>query len=920
MLVHFLPFPKIFLFVFCFLFGLAFSAPQKVTMELTEERPDRDELLEFAGKLIMCKPGKAIDSATVAASVEALNLTGLFADVKVIFSDSTVAFLLVPARYVRDIRIEKSYPLFRDDVERVLSIYPGDVFRKEEVLRQDSIITALYRREGFVSPDVEITTRAYRGLCDSVVDVRINAGDYYRLKNIEITGNRAKSAFSIKRNMRSWLTSIMPGSAGRFVRSVYSEDIEKCLERYRKSVYADISVHDTLIIDSAAKSVKAVLTINEGDKYVLKCSRRSGRGVRREVRNKAENAFRNGNRNNVALRRLQKSTENYLKEEGFLNVHLAVYDTVIAKRKKNKRIVTFDVQRNDRTTVSSIVINGAFSVSKDEILGQVLHTDKGKEKQRAYSPERLQEDAFAVEQLYISRGFLHAKVTARADVKNNNASIIIDIDEGVQTKVGRVSVDSISFLEMDLSDRLSTKSETAFGTERLKNDKRILEMKISEFGYPHVVVTPVVTFNDDSTKADVQFKIDIGPKVILGEVRYAGALKTKERVLNRELKADKGMPFSLSKMVESQRNIRDMGLFSSVRLKTIGLREKSDTVHVVVEVTEKRPYHGVIGGGYESEKRVFINAKAGNRNFLGSNKELWVGTEASQIDEAVINRTFQDVNGRAEVGMTERRLFGLPLIATGEIYAERTSELNIEWRSVAYGVSAALTAAATKHLLLGMGSRLERRSLLLEDGGESPEDKGPRTSFVLTPTFTHDRRDSFTKPKKGTFLGMSVDLSKSIGSSVDNYVKFQMEAKSFLTPLSFITFAGIVRAGYIHPYGGTSVIPTDRLFYLGGTRSVRGFKENLLVSDSSGGRVALSASLEARIPLVLNFELAGFYDIGRLQNSLASIDFDQFRMSAGGGIRYMTPIGPIGLLYGRKISKKPGEEDGAFHFSIGYTF
>ena len=66
-------------------------------------------------------------------------------------------------------------------------------------------------------------------------------------------------------------------------------------------------------------------------------------------------------------------------------------------------------------------------------------------------------------------------------------------------------------------------------------------MKISEFGYPHVVVTPVVTFNDDSTKADVQFKIDIGPKVILGEVRYAGALK--RRVLNRELKADKGMPF-----------------------------------------------------------------------------------------------------------------------------------------------------------------------------------------------------------------------------------------------------------------------------------------------------------------------------------------------------------------------------------------
>lgn len=920
MLIRFLPVPKFFLFAFCLFWGLAFSSTQKVIVELTEERGNRDELLEFAGKLIMCKPGAAIDSATVASSVEALNLTGLFTDIKVSNSDSTVTFLLAPARYIRDIRIEKSYPLFRDDVERVLSIYPGDVFRNEAVLRQDSIITALYRREGFVAPSVEIATHAYRGKCDSVVDIRIKAGDYYRLKDIEITGNRAKSAFSIKRNMRSWMTSIMPGSAGRFVRSMYNEDIEKCLEIYRKSGFADIAIHDTLIIDSVTRSVKAVLTINEGDKYVLKSSRRSGRGVKREVQNKAENAFRNGNRNNVALRRLQKSTENYLKEEGFLNAHLAVYDTVIAKRKKNKRIVTIDIQRNDRTTVSSIVITGSSSVSNDEILGQVLHTDKGNEKQRAYSPERLQEDAFAIEQLYNSRGFLQAKASARAEIKDNNASIYIEIDEGMQTKVGEVSVDSISFPGMEIPAVLSTKAENPFRTDQLKSDKRVLEAKISELGYPHVVVTPVVTFNADSTNADVLFKIDLGPRVILGEVRYAGALKTKERVLNREFKAVKGMPLSLSSMVESQRNIRDMGLFSSVRLKTIGLREKQDTVHVVVEVTEKRPYHGVLGGGYESEKRVFINAKAGDRNFLGSNRELWVGAEASQIDEAVINKAFQDVDGRAEVGMTEHRLFGLPLIATDEIYAERTSELNIEWRSVAYGVSAAINAAATKHLLLGMGSRLERRSLLLEDGEESTEDKGPRTSFVLTPTLTYDRRDSFTKPKKGTFLGMSVDLSKSIGSSVDNYVKFQMEAKSFLTPLSFVTFAGIVRAGYIHPYGGTTVIPTDRLFYLGGTRSVRGFKENLLVSDSSGGRVALSASLEARIPLVLNFELAGFYDIGRLQNSLASIDFDQFRMSAGGGIRYMTPIGPIGLLYGRKISKKPGEEDGAFHFSIGYTF
>ncbi|HPE45208.1 MAG TPA: BamA/TamA family outer membrane protein [Deltaproteobacteria bacterium] len=44
------------------------------------------------------------------------------------------------------------------------------------------------------------------------------------------------------------------------------------------------------------------------------------------------------------------------------------------------------------------------------------------------------------------------------------------------------------------------------------------------------------------------------------------------------------------------------------------------------------------------------------------------------------------------------------------------------------------------------------------------------------------------------------------------------------------------------------------------------------------------------------------------------------RSSAGIGMRYLTPIGPIGVLYGRKIDRKDGESAGRFHISVGYTF
>ena len=81
-----------------------------------------------------------------------------------------------------------------------------------------------------------------------------------------------------------------------------------------------------------------------------------------------------------------------------------------------------------------------------------------------------------------------------------------------------------------------------------------------------------------------------------------------------------------------------------------------------------------------------------------------------------------------------------------------------------------------------------------------------------------------------------------------------------------------------------------------------------------------SATIEARIAVGGPFELALFTDVGRLEDDLMSIAPNQFRFSAGAGIRYVTPIGPVGILYGWKLSPLPDEDIGAFHFSLGYTF
>ena len=130
--------------------------------------------------------------------------------------------------------------------------------------------------------------------------------------------------------------------------------------------------------------------------------------------------------------------------------------------------------------------------------------------------------------------------------------------------------------------------------------------------------------------------------------------------------------------------------------------------------------------------------------------------------------------------------------------------------------------------------------------------------------------------------------------------------------------------GYIDPLGDVEDVPDDQLFFLGGTADVRGFKENLLLFDAFddpvGGRLATVGSLEARIDLGGNLELTAFADAGRVKNTEIPVKDDDWRASVGLGFRYVTPIGPVGFLYGFKIDPREDESSGRLHFSIGYTF
>ena len=120
------------------------------------------------------------------------------------------------------------------------------------------------------------------------------------------------------------------------------------------------------------------------------------------------------------------------------------------------------------------------------------------------------------------------------------------------------------------------------------------------------------------------------------------------------------------------------------------------------------------------------------------------------------------------------------------------------------------------------------------------------------------------------------------------------------------------------------VVANDQLFFLGGSASVRGYDENMLRFDRNnnpvGGLSSASGTIEARIDLGHQIELCLFTDTGILSQYQVPDIGGGFRSSVGLGLRYLTPIGPVGLVYGFKLDREPGESPGRFHISIGYSF
>ncbi|MBF0451380.1 MAG: outer membrane protein assembly factor BamA [Candidatus Magnetomorum sp.] len=916
----------IFAAILFFLLQVNVSADERMVSEvkiiLRNAPVDPAPILIRAQEHIQLKHGEPFSENKLNASLDALQQTKTFRDITVDKIDQSDGVLLVfqmtACDVIKDIHVSGAFPLFERDVLNVMTVNSGHIWYSGQAEKQEARIRNLFQREGFLHPKVTVSAQKNPKDGYFIVSVSIQPGQCDRLNDFDITGNQFSSGLRLKGKTSSYKVSFLPGNAGCFKEKTFQQDVQYLLGWYRENGFSDVDIRSEL--HRKENSVDVRLIIDEGAQYKIHFHGNrffSSRSLRKDL-----TFFSKGNRNSSAIRRSIRAITKQYRQAGFQNANVRVSDWMTIHQNQYIQNIWFIIDEGQRSIIDKIQLSGNNHLSTKKIKKQMETRFPGKMFTVPYEPEILNEDIPAIQSLYHHHGFLSVNVrqTIRWNEDKTRGHIYIDIHEGSQTMVRSISFSGdLDVMGPHQKSQWQTMINQPLNTDDIEFDRQMIEAHVSDLGFPYVQVKKKIHVSKDAKQADITFHIHKRKKVRIGHLFFHGNFKTRRSVLKEALAAKTGDDFSLSKTLKAQQNLRDMKIFNTVKLTPLGLKEKKETIHLFVEVYEKKPLFLELGAGYKTEKGGFGTVKWGDRNLLGKNKSAWLRFEHSEVGY------------HGEFNIHDPNLFGEKIDTNFGYYIERLKEFNKSYGTQVYGWSLNLNRKWSKSIRMDMNFRYERRRQFLR--GLLPEDEAsaltddelkPRSILVASPSVLYDTRNSFIFPKKGIYASYTMDISKGIANSLDDFIKYHLELRTYLAVNKWLTIACTGKYQTIHEYGSYGKIPDDQLFYLGGSSDIRGYKENMFLFDDTlaptGGKTSLIGSMEARFELGFHFEGLAFFDIGSLHDITEPIRMKRTRSSTGFGIRYHTPIGPLGLMYGIKNSTLENEDRGRLHFAVGYTF
>jgi outer membrane protein insertion porin family len=616
--------------------------------------------------------------------------------------------------------------------------------------------------------------------------------------------------------------------------------------------------------------------------------------------------------NPVEVQRTREKLKDYYEEEGYFEVQITPETEAFPDGDVK---VVFAIQEGRRITIDTIVIRGNKGLADGKIKEIMLVQERQYFILRGtLQRQKLDEDVERILSLYNDNGYVQARVESTdvaVDRDKASVTITIRVVEGPQYRVGKIDVTGVTLLPPnEIMRQVKFKSGDVFSRSLVRDSIRRITDLYSTIGRASAEVSPRSDPVPNPPRMNVTFEVVEGPEVYVERINIVGNVRSQDKILRREIPLAEGDLFTLQKMQRARQRLLNLGFFETVNVTTSPGSDKTK-IQVNVDVVERPTGLFSIGGGFSTVDSFLGTIDVSQRNFLGRGWELSARIRAG-------SRTQQGI-----ISFTEPWFLDRPLAVGFDVYDTIRQYDEFELDSLGLNLRMSHPFADFWRWLLQY--RITRDKISDVDpiaGSELLAEEGTTVTSLIAGQLTRDSRDSTVAPTKGGNVSL---LAEFAGLGGDSTFFRTLASAAYFQPIWLgHILSGRVEGGYGVDWTGGE-LPLFERFYLGGPNTIRGFKfRRVSPTDDAGvrigGDIQLLGNIEYIVPLPLNIRLAGFFDTGNVYGFGVKFDPTDLRYAAGGGVRWLSPFGPIRLDYGVNLDRRTGEDFGAFHFSVGSPF
>ena len=589
-----------------------------------------------------------------------------------------------------------------------------------------------------------------------------------------------------------------------------------------------------------------------------------------------------------------------------------------------------------------------------------------------FKEDQFEEDKDRLKELYRDKGYIDFEIKDVRFLSPTPREMIIQFKlyEGTQYKVGSVKFSGNKlFTAADIAQGLRagharSRSRAKIGPNGLPMDAgdiftpggitKDIEAVQDFYGAKgYIDVTPagghlnVVRIpNTETGTMDLEFQIDEGQESYIEKIEIRGNVKTKDKVIRRELAVAPGERFDMVRVRLSKQRLEGLGYFDRVDTRTEASDAGPNRKNLVLDVNEKQTGHVRFGAGFNSEISLFGVFEYREGNFQapwyrgGGQKLLLTLSPGLQLQRHEL--TF------IEPWFLDRKLeFTASAFYREASYLSPNDIYDMSWLGFRTGLERAL---GSDFLRGGVNYSLQNVGVSLGSGANQyphfsfkesnvPTDISDEVGHHLLSTLgtllAYDTRNSVKLPNKGQRTEVVAQLTGGPLGGDYSYYKLELGSRRYFRGLlpGHVLELG-ARTGVMQAFGGTSDVPFFERYYLGGINTLRGFKyryisprqvPNIPDNEPIGGDTFWFGTAEYSIPVFekeagVGVRLAAFYDIGSVGASPYNYNVSDYNDNWGLGLRLNIPmLGPLRFDYGIPIHHDQyNSSSGKFQFSVGW--